>query len=182
MSWPEFYKDRLNNEYLSYAKERYADHINAIDCNLRVGDSVHEIACGTGTITAALMQRHRPFCAFEMSDYSDEMMDMAAIRLPHVVTFKHDALHGGLPISADIVHSHGLLEHFSDAEIRRIIQNHSATRLQVHYVPGEYPVPSYGDERLMPLSKWVEICQPTTTITFNDGKDYCLIFRNDHGQ
>lgn len=179
--WVEFYRDRLNIGYVEHVKRRYADHLNAIYANIKPGDSVHEIGCGLGTVTRGLLDRAPWFASFEMSDRDPEMLNMARTRFKdgQVCWYKHDALKGPLPLSSDIVHSHGLLEHFSDDEIRWIIYNHSRSRVQIHYVPGEYPTPSFGDERLMKASQWQEICNPTKIIKFNDGLDYCLVFRKD---
>lgn len=47
---------------------------------------------------------------------------------------------------------------------------------QVHYVPGLYAEPSFGDERLMSVDAWWKICQPDQIITFNGGLDYALVF------
>jgi hypothetical protein len=44
--------------------------------------------------------------------------------------------------------------------------------VQVHYVPGLYPAPTFGDERLMSVAEWWDICNPSQIITFNDGLDY----------
>jgi hypothetical protein len=75
-----------------------------------------------------------------------------------------------------VVHSHGMLEHFDDHTIRDVIRAHSHARVQVHYVPGLYDEPTFGDERLMPAESWMDICAPNQIIKFNDGLDYALIF------
>jgi hypothetical protein len=80
----------------------------------------------------------------------------------------------------DVIHSHGMLEHFSDGDIQRVLFAHEAdgVRAAVHYVPGDkYEKPSYGDERLLPLSYWQDVHRPTKAFSFNDGFDYCLMWR-----
>lgn len=49
-------------------------------------------------------------------------------------------------------------------------------RVQVHYVPGLYEKPTFGDERLLPVQAWWEIAKPDQIITFNGGLDYALVF------
>ena len=40
----------------------------------------------------------------------------------------------------------------------------------------KYEVPSRGNERLMTVGEWREICSPDHVIEFNDGHDIILIF------
>jgi hypothetical protein len=47
---------------------------------------------------------------------------------------------------------------------------------QVHYIPGQYPSASFGDERLLPLSHWQKVLRPARAFTFNEGLDYALVF------
>lgn len=79
-------------------------------------------------------------------------------------------------VFADVVHSHGMLEHFDDHTIRDVILAHSHARVQVHYVPGLYDEPTFGDERLLPAEAWMDICAPDRIVKFNGGLDYALIF------
>jgi hypothetical protein len=83
---------------------------------------------------------------------------------------------GRLP---DVIHSHGLLEHFSDEDIRKIIKAscNDGARVIVHYVPSDrYEQPSFGDERLMSAGQWHEIVAPHNIIEFNDGYDLALVW------
>jgi hypothetical protein len=74
-----------------------------------------------------------------------------------------------------VVHSHGLLEHFSDEQAAAIVDRHRAF-YQVHYIPGLYESQSYGDERLLPLEHWRKVLRPSRAYTFNEGLDYALVF------
>lgn len=178
-TWPQFYHDRLNDGYLQYVKKQYAEHINAVMCNIRVGDHVHEIGCGTGTISRIIADRSSHMKnSFVLSDINPEMLAMAHQRMTGA-----KVEWGCLPYAAQeppypcqVVHSHGVLEHFDDETIRTIIKAHSKARVQVHYVPGPYDHPSFGDERLMPAWRWKEICNPDMIVEFNNGLDYCLVF------
>jgi hypothetical protein len=57
-----------------------------------------------------------------------------------------------------------------------VIDNYRHAHTQVHYVPGLYDKPTFGDERLMSVDAWWKICKPSQIITFNDGLDYALVF------
>lgn len=180
--WANFYEGREGHEYREYVSKRYATYIEAIRQRIRTNDLVMEIGCGTGTITSLLADRECGQARYVATDIDYQMVEitkkrMKTLGLDDVGVYQRDALdwkHGTL---ADVVHSHGMLEHFSDDRIRYVIERfrkHAHT--QVHYVPGRYPAPTFGDERLMSVSAWWKICKPSQIITFNDGLDYALVF------
>lgn len=180
--WAAFYEGRTGPGYLAYVKERYKPFIDAIRSRMQPDDLVHEIGCGTGTITAALSEYQVPLpnklICYGASDVDMEMVRIARARLWYtgVCVFQLDAINAKIVPSAQVVHSHGVLEHFDDHTIRHVIHNFRGARAQVHYVPGLYPAPSFGDERLMSVEQWEDICAPDHVITFNDGLDYALVF------
>lgn len=174
--WSDFYAGRGGDDYLAYARERYAPFIAAIRDRIttkftKTPDRVVELGCGTATITRAIYQCDALYYA---TDTDREMLKMADNRLRGRAEVRwHDARE---PVMADIVHSHGLLEHFDDRTIRAIVSANRSYAKQLHYVPGLYPAPSFGDERLMSVEQWRDICHPDDVITFNDGLDYILVF------
>lgn len=181
-NWPEFYANRLGRSYLGYCQDRYKPFIDAIWDNTMRGCHILEIGCGTGTITQALLER--PGCHRHiLLDHDPIMLDMAKFRLrehPRKTEFleadarTHDYGHFDL----HLIHSHGVLEHYQDDDILKIVEaaRHCST-VQIHYVPGLYDTPSYGDERLLPLSHWVNLLKPKSAFTFNDGLDYGLVIQ-----
>lgn len=175
-AWKSFYEGREGHSYLEYVKERYQPFIRAIYDRIRACDLVMEIGAGTGTITAALAPL--PGVDFVATDIDPAMVDIARKRLSplDVPVWRRDAVNPISPTRAEVVHSHGMLEHFSDDDIRSIIDKYKCARVQVHYVPGMYGEPTFGDERLMPVQAWWDIAKPDQIITFNGGLDYALIF------
>jgi len=178
--WEEFYKGRLLDPgYQQYVRERYKPFLGAIIERAKLGDRIVEVGCGLGTITRVLadsmIRANQGFRAYDLN--------------PYMVRYARQTLSDGYPVEVgnaffptnckpDIVHSHGMLEHFTDDQIGKVIQAHikDEARHAVHYVPGDkYEVPSFGDERLMPLEFWKEF-GPTEAFAFNDGYDYCLIW------
>lgn len=78
----------------------------------------------------------------------------------------------------DTIHSHGVLEHFDQEDVKTIIKNQlAAAEVLVHYVPGnKHKTPSFGDERLLSLDEWKKMVRPTHAFAFNDDHDYVLIW------
>jgi SAM-dependent methyltransferase len=178
-AWKTFYEGREGHGYQQYVEKRYAPFLKAIGDRIRPSDLVLELGAGTGTITKALNDEHGwREIKLAATDVCPEMLKITRDRLSDaadVAVFQMDAL-CPFPSKGDVVHSMGMLEHFSDDMIRKIIRRHSHARVQVHYVPGLYDAPTFGDERLMSVEAWWKICRPSQIITFNDGLDYVLIF------
>lgn len=177
-AWASFYAGREGNDYLSYVKDRYHPFISEIANRIRLGDTVLELGAGTGTITKALHEYYAMHpVSFIASDVDADMRRILTRRFhkTNVSVIALDARR--VPtVFADVVHSHGMLEHFDDHTIRDVIQAHRHASVQVHYVPGLYDEPTFGDERLLPAEAWEDICAPDQIIKFNDGLDYALIF------
>lgn len=179
--WAKFYEGRTDVSYLLYARERYKPFINAIRDRIWYGDVVLELGAGTGTITRELVdaQRARDLKAVLLAtDIDPDQLTTLNMRFEgfeNVLVSRLDAT-SGVPAACDVVHSHGMLEHFDDDTIRKVIDSYRGmAHAQVHYVPGMYPKPTFGDERLMPVERWWDIVKPSQIITFNDGLDYALV-------
>lgn len=178
-AWKTFYAGREGHEYREYVKKRYAPFIDAISSRIRLRDLVLELGTGTGTISSLLAGETWDNVRCCATDVDPEMVKVAKDRFKglglDVCVYEEDAIVGART-KADVVHSHGMLEHFSDDDIRKIIDNYRHARVQVHYVPGLYDEPTFGDERLLPVQAWWDIAEPDQIITFNEGLDYALVF------
>lgn len=178
-AWSEFYSTRAHtySRYAEYAKIRYAPFITKILNRVVWNSSVAEIGCGMATITT-ILKGASPTLQYVATDLDREMLDIAKLHIPHgILLLEHDAIYplGTNIAKFDVVHSHGLLEHFANEPIQQIIHSHRDA-YQVHYVPGLYDKPSFGDERLLSVDQWKKICSPDEIHTFNDDLDYALIF------
>lgn len=180
--WPEFYANRDPASYKAYAVERYKPFLALITARLGMADPEEvgscELGIGAGTITSILAEAF-PRGWFAGVDINQRMLEMAT---KAIGTDRYVLLCGDVRQSVNnpnfrptVVHSHGLLEHFSDADAATIVDNYR-DHYQVHYIPGLYPEPSYGDERLLPLDHWVKTLRPSRAYTFNEGLDYALVF------
>jgi SAM-dependent methyltransferase len=183
MKWEEFYRGRLLDKgYQEYVSDCYAPFIQRILGRIKLGDRVIEAGCGLATITSILTERRKIFCGFRCFDICPNMVEYAKITLGDISPTE------GYPVDIgdaryptgrfpDIVHSHGMLEHLNDDDIRKVIDasRKDGARFAIHYVPGEkYQKPSFGDERLMSVAAWKDIANPTDIVTFNDDHDYIL--------
>ena len=189
--WSAFYRGRDPDKYQEYCEERYKPFLALITARMmgvkHVDPHAHriclELGCGMGTISSILGKVYKD-ATLVLTDINPDMLMMAAQRMAaqmmheNVAMFCVDLLSETAKpqeFEPSVVHSHGLLEHFTDAEALGIVDRHR-DYYQVHYIPGEYPEPSYGDERLLPLAHWVKLLRPSRAYTFNDGLDYALVF------
>jgi SAM-dependent methyltransferase len=172
--WSDFYQQRSTKQYRDYLANQYATFVSLIkDVQ---GKVVLEAGCGTGAISRILIESNQSN-RYIVGDVCADMLAIASRSLPDVEAVLLDILNP-LSIEADIIHSHGVLEHFSDAQIKQIVDNQlKITKNLVHYVPGAaHRTPSFGDERLMIASEWKAIANPTRIVEFNCGHDLALIW------
>jgi SAM-dependent methyltransferase len=181
--WSEFYRNRLSEGYRRHFQRKYLPFVKFIE-GLEKQDPIRilEEACGMGTLTRVLLDRGNVLAEFSASDLCPEMLAMASqnLLLPQneaVKLFWSDMLDARK--QADVIISHGSLEHFEDSSIRRIIASQrSRARHVVHYVPShKYNKPSFGDERLMSPEEWRDIALPDEIVEFNAGFDLILYWR-----
>ncbi len=180
-SWLDFYTVRNNKSYYNHIRDKYSPFIDKIsECILANNyQTIVELGCGIGSITRSLIERF-PTKIYDVVDKDKEMLNLCISNLSYLSTiqfWKADILKTSF--GGDIIHSHGVLEHFSDSQIRKIISLQKGKTL-LHYVPSnKYDNPSFGDERLMSPEQWEKICSPDETIEFNDGYDLILKWNND---
>jgi trans-aconitate methyltransferase len=183
--WSEFYRNRLSEGYRDHFQRKYLPFVEFIE-GLEEQDPIRilEEACGMGTLTRVLLDRGNVQAEFSASDLCPEMLAMASqnLLLPQaetVMLFWSDMLDARK--RADVIISHGSLEHFEDSCVRRIIASQrSRAQHVVHYVPSyKYNKPSFGDERLLRPEDWMEIALPDEIVEFNAGFDLILYWRGN---
>lgn len=84
--------------------------------------------------------------------------------------------------SRTLIITHGVLEHFSDDDIKKIMSTYDNDKVlfQAHYVPtNKYESPSFGDERLLSVDTWVSLVKPDYYILDNGGTDLYMFKRNN---
>lgn len=194
--WTEFYRGRMGQGYQDYATKRYMPFIQrlvqeaeCVETHIKRGVTFREEGAGIGTITAILQRyalNHLHDWGFLMIDKDKGMAALATentgivCQVGDILTRKPDNSFHWV-CGTDIIHSHGVLEHFEDEEIKSIIndQRHMSQHCVVAYVPTNgYKEPSFGDERLLPYEHWVKTFHPDTWELFNGGKDLLLTWNS----
>ena len=167
--WSEFYKTRVNNPgYEIYFELKYRKMLERLSEFKTICDE----GCGIGSISKALRRKN---IYTRGIDICPDMVYLCHVNNPGMDVrtgdiFTHNA-------KADVVVTHGVLEHFPDTKIMSILDKYKAqNQRNMHYVPlighGE---PSFGDERLLELEYWLGY-NPRWYFTFNDDKDLVLFF------
>jgi len=190
MSWIAYYRDRVNDYgYFLHFMDKYAPFLDKIEelwPDRMYG--VAEFGCGMANTCKYLAQlRTSQFYCYDIDP------DMLALAEENMRSTNYDSLFHIHDITQtlpnrryDIVHSHGVLEHFSDMDIENIFYHQTqVTDHIVHYVPTDgYETPSFGDERLMSPEKWAEILSAfdVEMETFNDGLDLMIWWSNPNPQ
>ena len=173
--WIEIYKDRLNNSYYKYFCKQYAPFLKQLK---KYEKSVnHEIGCGMGNSTRflqSLATNNKYYCY----DLCPDMLGLAIKNIQSTKVFFNNIDIRNITyekLSYGLVHSHGVLEHFSDEDIKELLNNYET---HVHYVPSDkWITPSRGDERLLSKEYWQDNFNPDEVIEFNEGKDLILIWK-----
>lgn len=165
--WKNFYESRINSTYQDYFNDRYKVFIDLV--NSLSGNEIMELGCGIGSVSKAVQRHGKSSFGF---DISDDMVDLANRNLGDNRFFKGNIFNMEYP--KDILKvSHGVLEHFSDNEIKEITRQ---CENSIHYVPlDKYKEPSFGDERLLSYEYWLKLVNPKAYILFNDGYDLAFI-------
>lgn len=190
-SWPEFYRTRINDEYYQHMRAYYKPFYERLSSIYHFNSYKRCVDMGCGpAFSARILHKEYGIKSIDLIDNNIDMLKIAGVVTrdcyPWVgsplirtnVTYK--------PIVPrtpwDIAYSHGLLEHFSDRDIRFIIAYQKAVSKKViHYVPSHlYKTPSFGDERLMTENDWNRIAKPDVILPFNNGYDYILEWAGDN--
>jgi len=186
IDWYERYVLRMNEQYRKHLREYYNSFFVQLFILIDIlkVQSIGEYGCGAGNCTRILYDNWNITNAtWYLLDLDNRMLDLAKQNTVHMRSayfFQHNILDDFLRIGEmDMIFSHGVLEHFADKDIHRILdlQLHRAKTV-VHYVPTfGYDKPSFGDERLLPAEYWHKTFKPTDTYEFNNGKDIVMIWR-----
>jgi len=152
--WYDIYRERMNSLYREHVARKYAPFLKAL-FEVKHARYTTEIGCGAGNITRLLREMrdektygHR---YYHLIDNCPKMLGLAVENNPVDNCKFQVADIVKVSQTSDLIHSHGLLEHFDNLTIQCVVEmGMEASPVQIHYVPGaKYDAPSRGDERLM---------------------------------
>ena len=166
--WSEFYMNRINSTYQDYFEKKYKPMLDILKCF----KNVREEGIGIGSVSKFLLKQDINCSGF---DLCPDMVELCKKNNPTLNCYVGDIFRNHDRV--DIVVTHGVLEHFSDIDIKKILDRyHWNHQPNIHYVPlNGYVVPSFGDERLLPWKHWVNTFKPTSYEVV-DNKDLYLYF------
>lgn len=184
MTWTEYLKESLSPERVFRTQRKYDLFIRKIlgACENTRETRIGDFGFGVGVIAKEVMQRLHRGAVFYLIDNDPGVFKYAAKNLEPV---KHLAIMEfvvgdirerlDLPF-LDVAYGHGVLEHFTDAEIHKILDLQKQTaRHIIQYVPTDkYTTKSFGDERLLAIEYWRDTFKPTDVSLFNHGYDLIL--------
>lgn len=195
--WYAFYQNRLNSRYIEHLENRYDYFISNIEnyvTELQSDFSIEnimivELGAGCSNISRILYDRLNPKynnVFFTAVEQDEKMCQLSKINIGKraIQLFRADALKLDYTESCNktayIFMSHGLLEHFPDCDITKILSYKTDKNItkHFHYVPSyKYETPSFGDERLLSKAQWESILVKTKNAKieqFNNGFDYLI--------
>jgi trans-aconitate methyltransferase len=177
MTWKTYYEGRIGTGYIDYASDRYKPFLMALKAFRGLCRVIREEGCGIGTMS--ILYERITGQAVQMFDKDEAMVSLASSNLSCNHSNGRVAL-GDIRCDqapVDLIFSHGVLEHFDERDIRRILsRQRRQARWVVHYVPtDQYTYKSFGDERLESADWWKRF-GPADWFTFSQGKDLVLIF------
>lgn len=166
--WSQFYMNRINSTYQDYFEKKYSPLLNFLN-HFKV---VREEGIGIGSVSKYLLKNGVKCSGF---DLCPDMVKLCKMNNPTIECYVGDIFKTHERV--DIVVTHGVLEHFSDIDIKKILDRYEWNKQpSLHYVPLEgYEVPSFGDERLLSWKHWVNTFNPTSYEVV-DNKDLYLYF------
>ena len=195
--WINHYKDRVNNfQYEEYFKDKYSTLLHCIVdivTNYNIS-TIKEEGGGIGTVSKLLLNQFPASLVDKKILYTDHSKDMMSLAHKNLSSLKFSKIPDRAMkleniTSKDkyfpnncIVVTHGVLEHFSDRSIEKILgtYNNKNVKAHIHYVPTDiYKEKSIGTERLLSLNDWVKLFNPDYYILSIDEKDLILVKINN---
>ena len=180
--WSNFYMSKMQGDtYVKHVNSMYKPFIDQLLCRMHANSVVGEMGCGIGTITKILATT-KPGAIYHCIDKCNDQLDLTRNNISDVRYVKLQQADILLDMSSlvhyDVIHGHGVLEHFDLKDITKIVEaQRKIAKSVVHYVPGnKYKLGSFGDERLLSLDTWKRETNPSVAFSFNDDHDYVLIW------
>ena len=116
-NWSRYYQSRIGEGYAKFVEKKYAPLLY----ELLQGNpgSYREEGCGIGTITKCLVKTSQAHHV--MTDLDNDQLALTRINVPKIITSQLNIVNG-IAEKVDVIHSHGVLEHFEDTDIHQILK------------------------------------------------------------
>lgn len=143
--------------------------IDRIASNCPPDGQLVEVGAGSGTVAVHLAARGYNSTIVDSS--TEMLLTARAVRDAIGVDMKiinADLRHLPFPDNSfDVIYSHGVMEHFCDADIEKILRHHLRIAPTVVFaVPSaQYTEKHYGDERFMRWKPWTDLIRRSGHIT-----------------
>lgn len=173
--WSKYYQEKITSDF--YIRNIYGqrEFLNAIiDSGAK---KILEVGAGTGTMSVFLSNMGMEVTTIDNDPKVLELAKQAKAKFGGRNYFQEaDAFN--LPFtdnSFDLIFHQGLLEHFADSDIHKLLTEHlRVAKIVIFSVPNSYyPKKDIGDERLLGKAKWEKILQPYKII---NSSNYSLKF------
>ena len=180
-TWDEYYKSRVrNNEYRAAFRLKYGLFLKEIIFNIKrlaqeLGTPVilKEEGCGIGTVSLSISSMEEKLLGSMGLTSVSETKEVSKVIFSDISPVMLGLCHENT-CPPSIVVTHGVLEHFADDDIMKIISTYDNDNVlfQAHCVPtNRYKSPSFGDERLLAPEVWDALIKPDYYILDNNGCD-----------
>lgn len=181
-TWHDFYRDALGNRRLLEGNIlEHSPFIVELGRHVKPGDKILDIGSGTGVIGWPLAQAGVKVISIDNDTDILLMAQVNAMMLGANIEYQEaDAF--DLPFrdrEFKVAFSLGLLEHFSDEDIGRLVSEHQ--RVADVVVVG-MPIkgnksPAFGNERYLYMEEWEELLKPMGACKgFIYGHELCACF------
>jgi SAM-dependent methyltransferase len=160
--WSDYYTQTLDADL--YIRHLFGQREFLVSILESGGQKILEVGAGTGAMSIFLSQLGREVTTL---DNDPKILELAKVNREKF-SGKNQLVLGNaftLPFpdnSFDLVFHQGLLEHFSDDDIHKLIKEHLRVAPVVMFsVPNaNYPLREFGNERLLSQSAWEALLRP----------------------
>jgi|GEM_PF-1221762 len=183
MNWLNIYKNDIKKfgslfTYTAFKRFKYYSYITLIKKNLPVKGTIIEAGSGTGSIISYFSGLYDSTGI----DKDTDMISLAKSRNDNTKYLYHDILQPlGKSYRADVTFSNGVLEHFSDTEVIKIINNQlKYSKIVIFSIPTiKYSAEDriYGDERFLSYEKWITLINSSNGKLTDSYAGYLFLFQ-----
>lgn len=183
MNWFDIYKKDINRLgglylYTAFKRFKYRSYIALVKKYLKTNDRIIEAGSGTGSIISYFAKNY----SATGIDMNTDMLSLAKSRLDNTGYIEHDILKPlATDIRVDVAFSNGVLEHFSDLDVIKAIDNQlDYSKTVIFSVPTVKFTEEdriYGNERFLTYEKWLKLIDSSSGRLADSYAGYLFLFQ-----